>query len=179
MRQWARDLWAADVAYFDPPVRRPDAHDPYWTIRQAVGSQRLIVIGNGALIQDTHGRVLLGLRADTRDWTYIGGLMEVGESPAAGLIREAGEEVQIDIRPTALAGVFTGPRFFHTYPDGNQVQIVVALFRAEWVGGKIIPDGHEILAAEWFTPNNLPPMAARRRWMLAQVLSQPTRCVFG
>lgn len=173
-----RDMGAAGHAYFDPPVGQPLGQERYWTLRQAVGSQRLIVIGNGALIQDAQGRVLLGLRADTQDWGYIGGLMEVGESPAAGLIREAYEELQIHIQPTALAGVFTGLPFFHTYPDGNQVQIVVALFRAEWVAGKIVPDGREMLAAEWFAPSALPPMAAQRRWMLTQVLGQPAQCVF-
>ena len=47
------------------------------------------------------------------------------------------------------------------YPDGNQVQIASALFRAEIVGGTLAPDGEEILAAQWFDPADLPPMPAR------------------
>jgi 8-oxo-dGTP pyrophosphatase MutT (NUDIX family) len=179
----ARDVWAQDATghgavYFDPPSGQPAGDSFLWELRRDVGTQRLIVVGCGALIRDQRGRLLFGLRSDTHDWGFIGGLMELGESPAATVVREAYEEVGIHIRPSQLAGVFTGPTFFHTYPEGNQVQVVIALFWAELESGPIIPDGEEILAAEWFEPNALPPMAARRRWMVEQVLAYPDHGLF-
>ena len=175
---WARDVQSPGVTYFNPPSGQAVGDSFLSALRRDVGSQRLIVVGCGALIRDLHGRLLFGLRSDTHDWGCIGGLMELGESPAATVVREAHEEVGIHIRPSQLAGVFTGPAFFHTYPDGNQVQIVTALFWAELIDGRIVPDGEEILAAEWFEPTGLPPIAARRRWMVEQVLAHPNQGLF-
>ena len=69
--------------------------------------------------------------------------------------------------------MFTGPGFFHTYPDGNQVQIASALFRAEITADTSTPDGEEMLAAQWFDPTNLPPMLPRHQRLLEIALAHP------
>ncbi|NOT54553.1 MAG: NUDIX domain-containing protein [Deltaproteobacteria bacterium] len=168
-----RDLKNKSHPYFDPPIITSATDSFLWPLREAVGAGRIILMSAGAVIQDTQGRVLLGLRSDTHTWGLPAGLMELGETPAGTLVREAYEELQLRIRPTQLVGVFTGPRMFHTYPDGNQVQLAATLFRAEIVEGTPIPDGTETLAADWFDLATLPPMPPRHHWMLQVALVHP------
>ena len=99
--------------------------------------------------------------------------MELGETPAGTIVREAYEELQLRIRPTQLVGVFTGPTMFHTYADGNQVQLAATLFRADIVEGTPIPDGTETLVADWFHLTALPPMPPRHHWLLQVALARP------
>jgi 8-oxo-dGTP pyrophosphatase MutT (NUDIX family) len=168
-----RDLKNNSVPYFDAPIMTSAEDSFLWPLREAVGSERIILMSAAAIIQDTQGRVLLGLRADTHNWGLPAGLMELGETPAGTMVREAYEELQLQIRPTQLVGVFTGPAMFHTYADGNQVQLAATLFRAEIVEGTPIPDGTETLAADWFDLAALPPMHSRHHRLLQIALAHP------
>jgi ADP-ribose pyrophosphatase YjhB (NUDIX family) len=176
----ASDLRDGHTPHFDPPVVSPTPDDSHvWSLRRAVGSERIILMSAGAVIQDADGRVLLGLRADSHTWGLPAGLMELGETPAGTVVREAYEELQLHVRPTQLVGVFTGPASFHTYADGNQVQLAAALFRAEIESGTPTPDGVETLAADWFDPTALPPMPARHHRLLRIALAHPEGGQFG
>jgi 8-oxo-dGTP pyrophosphatase MutT (NUDIX family) len=168
-----RDLKNNSVPYFNAPVMTSSADSFLWPLREAVGPGRIILMSAAALIQDTQGRVLLGLRADTQNWGLPAGLMELGETPAGTVVREAYEELQLRIRPAQLVGVFTGPTMFHTYADGNQVQLAATLFRADIVEGTPIPDGTETLAADWFNLAALPPMHSRHHRLLQIALAHP------
>jgi 8-oxo-dGTP pyrophosphatase MutT (NUDIX family) len=44
---------------------------------------------------DPQGRILLMQRTDDRKWAMPGGGLEVGETPAAGVVREAFEETGV------------------------------------------------------------------------------------
>ena len=159
-------------AYYDPPVIGDSAHSFMPTLRQAIGTEPLIVMGAGALIFDDQQRVLLGLRGDNRLWGIPAGQMELGETPAGTVVREAYEEVGLHIRPTQLSSVLTGDGL-HTYPDGNQVQVAGARFLAEIVGGELKPDGYETLDAQWFAVDQLPPMVPRHRFAIEEALKYP------
>jgi 8-oxo-dGTP pyrophosphatase MutT (NUDIX family) len=174
-----RDLKNNSVPYFDAPIITSSDDSFLWPLRAAVGPERIIVMSAAAIIQDAQGRVLLGLRSDTQNWGLPAGLMELGETPAGTIVREASEELQLQIRPTQLVGVFTGPAMFHTYADGNQVQLAATLFRADIVAGTPIPDGTETLAADWFDPTALPPMPPRHQWLLQVALAHPKGGQFG
>jgi ADP-ribose pyrophosphatase YjhB (NUDIX family) len=168
---------AASVVLYEQNKRKYEEGtsrvEHWWSLRQMIGCHRVIVMGAGSVIQDASGRVLLGLRADSGEWGLPGGLMELGETPAGTAVREADEEMHIHIHPTQLIGVFTGPTFFHTYRDGNEVQIVSAFFRAELQAGLPTPDGVETLAVAWFDPVSLPPMVRRHRYLLDIALANP------
>lgn len=166
-------LRTEDLPYFDPPISTSEEQSYLWPLRRAVGPERIILMSAGAVIQDVNGRVLLGLRSDSHTWGLPAGLMELGETPAGTIVREAYEELQLRIQPTQLIGVFTGPAMYHTYADGNQVQLAAALFRAEIEAGVPIPDGGETLAAEWFDPTDLPVMPPRHHRMLQTALARP------
>jgi ADP-ribose pyrophosphatase YjhB (NUDIX family) len=106
--------------------------------------------------------------------------MELGESISGTIVREAREEMNVEIAPRELLGLFTGPRFFHTYADGNHVQIVSAFFRADIVSGELKADGVETLDLRWFEPTALPEnMPARHRWLLEYALAQPLQRIGG
>ena len=169
-----RDLCTRDEPYFDPPIIGDSRNSYVMELRKLVGTQPLIVTGAGALIFDDHQRILLGLRGDNHLWGMPAGQMELGETPAGTVVRETYEEVGLHIRPTQLAGVYTGPDAFHTYPDGNQVQIAGARFRAEIIDGELKPDGDETLDAQWFALDHLPPMVPRHRAALQDSLEHPS-----
>ena len=159
--------------YFDAPVSTSSVDSYLWPLREVVGSDRIILMTAGAVIQDAQGKVLLGLRSDSHTWGLPAGIMELGETPAGTIVREAYEELQLRIRPTQLVGVFTGPAMFHVYHDGNQVQLAAALFRAEIEGGALTPDDVETLAADWFDPRDLPATPPRHRLLLQIALAHP------
>jgi len=60
------------------------------------GLPRKRVIGQGVL-RDRDGRVLLCELTYKREWDLPGGVVEVGESPALGLVRELQEELGITV----------------------------------------------------------------------------------
>lgn len=172
--------WYADMArhcfqgagppYFDPPQLRRTYGDWWRWLRQLTGPERLITVGAGAIIQNSAGQILLTLRRE-RLWGIPAGLMELGESISGTLIREAREEMNVDVAVRELLGVFTGPGTFHTYADGNQVQIVSTLFRADLAGGDLRPDGDETRDIGWFDPFRLPEMVPRHRQLVEFALS--------
>jgi ADP-ribose pyrophosphatase YjhB (NUDIX family) len=168
-----RDLKTRSDAYFDPPVIGDFANSHVMELRQTIGTDPLIVMGAGAVIFDDQQRVLLGLRGDNRLWGIPAGQMELGETPAGTAIRETCEECGLQIRVKKLLGVYTGSDAFHTYPDGNQIQVAGARFMAEGVGGDLNPDGHETLDAQWFDVNDLPPMVSRHRFAIEEALKHP------
>lgn len=167
-----RDVLCANRAYFDPPIIGDSAHSYMPELRSLVGTAPLIVAGAGAIIFDDNGRVLLGLRGDNHLWGFPAGQMELGETPAGTVVREAYEEVGLHIRPTQLSSVLTGDAL-HTYPDGNQVQVAGARFLAEVVGGELKPDGYETLDVQWFETSDLPPMVPRHLRAVQMALAHP------
>lgn len=64
-----------------------------------------LAVGDGAVI-DTEGRMLLIQRADNEMWAMPGGALEVGETPAEGIVREVLEETGVTCEPVALVGLF-------------------------------------------------------------------------
>lgn len=168
----AQDWLCHTTAHFDAPVMGDSAHSYMTDLRSLVGTAPLIVAGAGAVIFDDNGRVLLGLRGDNHLWGFPAGQMELGETPAGTVVREAYEEVGLHIRPTQLSSVLTGDAL-HTYPDGNQVQVAGARFLAHVIGGQLKPDGYETLDVQWFELNDLPPMVPRHALALKTALAHP------
>ncbi|HLF02908.1 MAG TPA: NUDIX domain-containing protein [Anaerolineales bacterium] len=151
--------------YFDPPMSSPATSNFWLDIRQFTGPERLLAVGASAIIQNAAGQILLTFRREGK-WGLPAGLMELNESISGTLVREAKEELNVEIAVRELVGVFTGPAFFHTYSDGNQVQIVSTLFRAEITGGELKPDGDETRGFGWFDPANLPQEILPRHRLL-------------
>jgi ADP-ribose pyrophosphatase YjhB (NUDIX family) len=69
-----------------------------------------LVAGTGAVISED-GKILLMRRSDNRLWNMPGGILEVGETPADGVMREVLEETGVRCEPVALVGVYDNRRW--------------------------------------------------------------------
>jgi hypothetical protein len=70
-----------------------------------------------------------------------------------------------------VVGVYSGPEFFHVYPNGDAIHIVTTLFDCRTIGGDARPDGRETVEVRFFPPDDLPPMAERCRARVADALA--------
>ncbi|PWK12822.1 NUDIX hydrolase [Tumebacillus permanentifrigoris] len=125
-------------------------------IRQLVGSRPLILTGSCVLLVDEQGRLLLNHRTDNGFWGLPGGIMEPGESLEETARREIWEEAGITVRELQLLDVYSGPEFFYTYPNGDQVHSVTAAYLATEYTGELKADQTETSEVRFFARNELP-----------------------
>ncbi len=112
-----------------------------------------LVAGTAAIIND-QGEILLMRRSDNRLWVMPGGMMEVGETPAAGVRREALEETGVHCEPVALVGVYDSRIW-----DGESGQHLYKFtFLCRPVGAEPGAPSHavETLETGWFSEDGLP-----------------------
>jgi 8-oxo-dGTP pyrophosphatase MutT (NUDIX family) len=119
-------------------------------IRQRIGTDLLLLPAVSVLVWDDDGRLLLVRGADSGTWQVIGGGVEPDESPSDAARREAIEEIGVEVSLTAIRAVIGGPRFHHTYPNGDRVAFVSTVFDARIVGGEPVPDDDETTEVAWF-----------------------------
>ena len=111
----------------------------------------------GFALRDEAGRLLLIHQAyGERQWDFVGGGAEPGESPEEAAIREAKEELGLTVEPRGLIGVYF-----------NRVRrLLVFVFSGVVMGGTLTLQPEEIAEIGWFGPDDLPPLNA---WKAAQV----------
>lgn len=100
------------------------------------------------------GRVLLVQRAHPPRrgaWTLPAGFIDAGESPAEAAARECLEETGLRVRVTGLLDVIAGSE------HERGADFVIA-YLATVLDGTLSP-ADDALAAEWFSPDDLPPLA--------------------
>ena len=99
----------------------------------------------------TRGReILLARRAQgvTGFYSVIAGFVEAAETLEHAAAREIAEEVGVRVQNLRYFGSQPWP-----YPNN-----LMCAFTAEYAGGEICVDGQEIGTADWFTPEQLPPI---------------------
>jgi NAD+ diphosphatase len=99
----------------------------------------------------TRGKeILLARNANFPPGRYsaLAGFLEAGESIEDAVHREVREEVGVEVKNL---------RYFasQSWPFPNSLMIA---FTAEYAGGELKPNGHEIVEADWFLPGNLPQL---------------------
>lgn len=84
-------------------------------------------------------------------YSALAGFLEAGESVEDAVHREVREEVGIEVGE---------PKYFasQSWPFPNSLMIA---YTAEYVGGELMPNGHEIAEADWFDHTNLPQLPPR------------------
>ncbi|MBF6331101.1 NUDIX hydrolase [Nocardia transvalensis] len=127
-------------------------------LRSMVGTRLLWLPAATAVVIDDEGRLLLNRRTDDGKWSLIGGILDPGEQPAHGVVRECYEEAGIVVEPDKLVMVDVSPQI--TYPSGDLCQYLDVVFRCHPISGQAQVHDDESLAVEWFTPSNLPPVDA-------------------
>jgi 8-oxo-dGTP pyrophosphatase MutT (NUDIX family) len=127
-------------------------------LRAVVGPRLLLLPGVSAIIRDASERVLFIRRADDGRWGLPAGAVDPGESPVDAIVREVREETGLVVRPARVAGVFGGGGYRHRYPNGDQVEWVVAVFDCDVVGGVLAPQDGEALELRYFGPEDAPAL---------------------
>ncbi|HYM14098.1 MAG TPA: NUDIX hydrolase [Dehalococcoidia bacterium] len=102
-----------------------------------------------AVIIEHNGRVLLQQRAMEPSrglWTFPGGFLEIGETPEEGAVREAKEEVGLDVSVRSLQGIYTRRRH----------GIVLVVYSGTSARGDAKVADWESLAVRWCAPGEIP-----------------------
>jgi ADP-ribose pyrophosphatase YjhB (NUDIX family) len=121
-----------------------------------------------AVIIEHGGRLLLQQRAmepRTGFWTFPGGFLEVGERPQDGAVREANEEVGLDVTVRSLQGVYCRP----------EVGIVLVVYEGTSSTDEAVVADWESTAVRWYGIDEIPwpelafvtTEAALRDWVAA------------
>jgi len=84
-------------------------------------------------------------------YSALAGFLEAGESIEDAISREVREEVGIEVK---------NPIYFssQSWPFPHSLMIA---FTAEYAGGDLTPNGHEIAEADWFSRDSLPQLPPR------------------
>jgi 8-oxo-dGTP diphosphatase len=122
-------------------------------LRRHVGRAMLMVPSVSAVVRDEDGRVLLGRRSDTGEWSLLAGIVDPGEQPADAIVREIREESAVEVRVDGVAGVALHPM---AYPNGDRCQYLNVWFRCTAIGGEARVNDDESLEMRWFAVEALP-----------------------
>ncbi|MFC7404408.1 NUDIX hydrolase [Georgenia alba] len=138
-------------------------------LRDQVGHDLLWLPGVTAVVLDAADRVLMVRRADTGWWALVSGILEPGEEPAVGLVREIAEETAVEAEAVALTSVRAGAPVTHA--NGDLAQYLDLTFLCRYVAGEARVGDDESLEVGWFPLDALPePLTAtsreRLRWAL-------------
>lgn len=139
-------------------------------IRKLIGSRPIISVGATILVVNEKREILFQHRSDTLDWGLPGGSMELGETLEEVASRELKEETGLLASEFELIGVFSGPRFYFRYPNGDETYSVINLFRAIDVSGKLKMNDGESIELQYFSKDNLPANIEKRAKALLESL---------
>jgi NAD+ diphosphatase len=106
------------------------------------------------LVERDDGRALLawGRQFPGRFFSALAGFVEPGESLEQCVAREIAEEAGIAVRNV---------RYFGSQPWPFPHSLMVG-FNADYAGGDLVLQESEIVEADWFAPNDLPPVPRGR-----------------
>ncbi|MGO4227790.1 NUDIX domain-containing protein [Arthrobacter sp. YAF34] len=125
-------------------------------LREKIGHETLWLPGVRGVVFDDDGRVLLGRRADNGQWGLITGILEPGEEPAPGLLREVLEETGVVAVAERLVSIdAVGPT---RYPNGDVCHFLTLVFRCRFVSGEARVNDDESLDVGWFRPGDFPEL---------------------
>ena len=131
-------------------------------IRKFIGARPFISVGATVIVTNENGEVLFQHRSDTLDWGLPGGSMELTETVEEAALRELYEETGLIADELELIGVFSGPRYYFRYPNGDETYSVIHLFHAKNVKGALEMKDGESLQLSYFHKKNLPGQIEKR-----------------
>ena len=138
-------------------------------------SEMHALIGHKSLLLagvNERGELLLNLCSDTDSWGIPGGCLESGENLEETAARELYEETGLRAERMTLLTVLSGPEYRFTYPNGDQTESVIALYRAEGVRGELRMNDGESEQFRYFPLRQLPPLGSRAAQVIRVIHSQ-------
>jgi 8-oxo-dGTP pyrophosphatase MutT (NUDIX family) len=130
-----------------------------WKLRQAVGSELVLMPGAMVALRRGDGTVLLTQRTDDGHWCLPAGAAELGGSFARTAIEELREETGVEVAEKDLVpfGCLSESEL-HTirYPNGDLTHCFALCFLAEEWRGEPRPDNEESTATLFARPSDLP-----------------------
>ncbi len=132
-------------------------------LREKIGHDFLPMAGTTGVVLDGD-RLLLGRRADTGRWAVPSGILEPGEQPAEGVLREVEEETGVVAAVEALTSTHVLPPV--TYPNGDRAQYLDLTFRCRYLHGEARVNDDESLEVGWFDLDALPELSPHSRFKL-------------
>lgn len=138
-------------------------------LRAKIGHDLLWLPGITAVVLDADHRVLLVRRADDGRWTLVAGILEPGEQPAIGIVREIYEETGVEAQVERLVRIESVEP--SAYPNGDRVQYLDLAFRCRPIGGEAGVNDDESTEVGWFHLDALPEIPAREARCIANALS--------
>lgn len=126
-------------------------------LRAKIGHDLLWLTGITAVVLNDADEVLLVQRADTGRWSLVAGILEPGEQPAVGLVREIQEETAVEAEVERLVSIESLPP--GSYPNGDQVQFLDLCFRCRPLGGEARVNDDESLDVRWWPLADLPELS--------------------
>ena len=150
----------------DPGPHTPDGFRAM--LNAGLPTKRVIAQG---VIRDTAGRVLLCELVYKPDWDLPGGVVEPGESPREGIVREVREELGVDVVAGDLVAVDWLPPWAG-WDDACVLVFDLGRHDADLVRDAVL-EPREIAAVHWCEPGLVrsrarPPTAARVEQVLAR-----------
>ena len=138
-------------------------------LRAKVGHDMLWLPGVTAVVFDDEGRVLLVQRADNKSWALVTGILEPGEQPAVGAIREVLAETAVVAEAERLLSVTVLPPV--EYYNGDQWQCLNVTFRCRATGGEARVNDEESINVGWFRLDALPDISRRHQAYIKDALA--------
>lgn len=112
-----------------------------------------------AFIVDEARRILLVQERCDGGWTLPGGWCDIGDSPAAAVVREVVEETGLECRAVQLLALFD--KLKHPHPP-QLPHAHKAFFLCEVTGGQLLTETDETREAAYFPIESLPPLSRHR-----------------
>ena len=124
-------------------------------LREHAGHELILVSAVAAFVRRADGALLVVRQREETRWALPGGLVELGEAPADALVRETREECGVEVEPVSVLGVFGGPKFRRTYPNGDRIESFEIVFECRVLrDATALADG-EIVQSDFRVPSEL------------------------
>ncbi|GAB6926211.1 NUDIX domain-containing protein [Paenibacillus sp. JCM 10914] len=133
--------------------------DYYRDLREKIGDQLIFMPSVAAIIRNEEDRILFCRKHNETLWGLVAGAIELGETPAEAMIREAKEETGLTVDPVGILGVYGGKEKRYTYSNGHQVEYLTIVFECKVLSGELDVENEEMCELAFFAEDDLPPTA--------------------
>jgi len=120
--------------------------------------------------------VLLVQRSDSRRWTPVTGVLDPGEEPAEGALREVLEETGVEARVDRVVAV-SGANWV-THANDDQAVYLDVTFACTWLSGAAHVADDESVDVRWWPADALPDMDPTLRERIDAALSDEVAARF-